>query len=339
MNSDPFNRNVTLADVAHLAGVNKSTVSRALRDCSHVGKATRDRVLKAAAELEYRPDPTIARLAAQRWRKEGRVELETLTVLLGERSPRALRIIDTTREISMNYGYEMDAVFFDDFVSNASLVRMLEYRGAKKILVFGFKEGDLLDSNLLERFAVINCGSILEQPVCSIDLDWRRMLDIAVEHLEGYGRKRIGLSVLGAEEREQGILDSRFGELFAGRGGGIPVLGSSRIGSRNGVGDILSWYCEYKLDGIVCLSSQPSELLSDLKVQDVPVVYLETSGEDCSGMTAGFCCGEQLVVERAIQLLQLSKTLSSKSRMELHHIVPDWRVPAELEKSLCLSGA
>lgn len=55
---------VRIGDVARAAGVSTATVSRALRDLPHVAAATRQRVLAAAAELDYRPNLPAARLAA-----------------------------------------------------------------------------------------------------------------------------------------------------------------------------------------------------------------------------------------------------------------------------------
>ncbi|MBP9028024.1 MAG: LacI family DNA-binding transcriptional regulator [Aminivibrio sp.] len=46
----------TMEDVARLAGVNKATVSRALRGDSRISRATREKVWKSAKELGYRLD-------------------------------------------------------------------------------------------------------------------------------------------------------------------------------------------------------------------------------------------------------------------------------------------
>lgn len=51
--SPPRKRRVTINDVARKAGVNKGTVSRALRGMDGVGAETRARILAAAEELEY----------------------------------------------------------------------------------------------------------------------------------------------------------------------------------------------------------------------------------------------------------------------------------------------
>lgn len=56
----------TIEDVASRAGVSVATVSRALRGLPHVSPATRDKVRKIAAELDYRANPHASRLAAGR---------------------------------------------------------------------------------------------------------------------------------------------------------------------------------------------------------------------------------------------------------------------------------
>lgn len=57
---------VGILDVARRAGVSPSTVSRSLRGSARVSAATRDRVLRAAAELAYVPSPAASRLASGR---------------------------------------------------------------------------------------------------------------------------------------------------------------------------------------------------------------------------------------------------------------------------------
>jgi LacI family transcriptional regulator, repressor for deo operon, udp, cdd, tsx, nupC, and nupG len=61
----------SIRDVADQAGVSVATVSRALRGLPNVAPSTRNRVLAAAAELRYIPDPNASRLAAGRTRTVG----------------------------------------------------------------------------------------------------------------------------------------------------------------------------------------------------------------------------------------------------------------------------
>nr|WP_170128072.1 LacI family DNA-binding transcriptional regulator [Euzebya rosea] len=58
--------NATIGDVAARAGVSVATVSRALRGLPNVAGSTRERVLRAAAELDYVVNPNASRLAAGR---------------------------------------------------------------------------------------------------------------------------------------------------------------------------------------------------------------------------------------------------------------------------------
>jgi DNA-binding LacI/PurR family transcriptional regulator len=61
----------SIKDVARTVGVSTATVSRALRGLPRVSEATRDRVLLAAAELDYVASPSAAGLAGGRTRAVG----------------------------------------------------------------------------------------------------------------------------------------------------------------------------------------------------------------------------------------------------------------------------
>ncbi len=59
-------KQVTIEDVAKVAGVSVATVSRALRDLPNVAPTTRQRIRDVARQLAYVADPSAARLAAGR---------------------------------------------------------------------------------------------------------------------------------------------------------------------------------------------------------------------------------------------------------------------------------
>ena len=61
----------SIVDVAERAGVSVATVSRALRDMPNVSAATRERVLRAAAELEYTASPLASGLVTGKIRSVG----------------------------------------------------------------------------------------------------------------------------------------------------------------------------------------------------------------------------------------------------------------------------
>ena len=66
-----------MADVAKLAGVSHQTVSRVLHDSPHVRDETRERVLAAIGQLDYRPSSTARALATGRSRTLGVVSFDT----------------------------------------------------------------------------------------------------------------------------------------------------------------------------------------------------------------------------------------------------------------------
>jgi DNA-binding LacI/PurR family transcriptional regulator len=64
-------RRVTINDVAERAGVSKSTVSHVINKTRFVTEETRDRVLKAVDDLEYRPSVIARSLVSQRTKTAG----------------------------------------------------------------------------------------------------------------------------------------------------------------------------------------------------------------------------------------------------------------------------
>src|SRR5580765_3061774 len=62
---------ITQEDVAHRAGVSRALVSLVMRNVPRVSPASREAVLKAAAELGYQPDINAARLASHRTKTIG----------------------------------------------------------------------------------------------------------------------------------------------------------------------------------------------------------------------------------------------------------------------------
>jgi DNA-binding LacI/PurR family transcriptional regulator len=95
MKASPNNRAAVMSDVARLAGVSHQTVSRVLNGHPSVSPDTRERVLQAVRQLNYRPNAMARGLAGRRSRVLGVVSFDTIlygpaATLLGiERAARA----------------------------------------------------------------------------------------------------------------------------------------------------------------------------------------------------------------------------------------------------------
>src|SRR5690348_9558974 len=98
-------RTAVMMDVARLAGVSHQTVSRVLNDHPSVRAQTRDRVLEAMRELDYRPNSAARTLVTKRSQTLGLVSFDT--TLIGP--------------ASMVYGIEGAARRAGYFVSIASV--------------------------------------------------------------------------------------------------------------------------------------------------------------------------------------------------------------------------
>ncbi|MGW4806829.1 LacI family DNA-binding transcriptional regulator [Kitasatospora sp. NPDC004272] len=111
----PEARQPVMADVAKLAGVSHQTVSRVLNGAPHVRPGTRDRVLAAIRELDYRPNSAARALVTRRSQTLGVVSFES--TLYGPAS-----MLDGIERAARSAGY---------FVSVASL-RALDSRSVQE---------------------------------------------------------------------------------------------------------------------------------------------------------------------------------------------------------------
>ena len=92
----PLTRPVTLKEVAAKAGVSIMTASRALRNQANVTETTRANVEKAAAELNYRPNPLVSALMS--YRRASRIVSDTLTIAFITSFPRR----DAWKQLKIN---------------------------------------------------------------------------------------------------------------------------------------------------------------------------------------------------------------------------------------------
>jgi DNA-binding LacI/PurR family transcriptional regulator len=77
MSAPPPARRAVMYDVARLAGVSHQTVSRVINNAPNVRDVTRDRVMRAMAQLNYRPNSLARGLASRRSRTIGVLSFDT----------------------------------------------------------------------------------------------------------------------------------------------------------------------------------------------------------------------------------------------------------------------
>ncbi|MDL5154939.1 LacI family DNA-binding transcriptional regulator [Actinomycetospora termitidis] len=180
-----------LDDVARLAGVSLSTASRALNNHPQVAAATRERVLAAAAGLDYVVSPDASRLAGGSSRARvavvvphlsrwffGRL-LEGLEVGLRGDDPRGVdQLLFLVGDVAGR------RAFFEDLPAR---------RRVDAAVVVGF-EVDEAEQRRLELLGVsiVSAGGPSE-PFPSVTVDDHRAGRQAVDHLVHLGHRRIGM--------------------------------------------------------------------------------------------------------------------------------------------------
>lgn len=132
-------REPNIADVAALAGVSPTTVSRVLNNRGYLSQATKDKVAAAMAELHYRPNEVARALLGQRTRIVG-VILPTVSLpffgevavslehALAERGYRTLLCNSLGRsEIERDYLLQLEGNRVDGLISGAHNDTIPEY--------------------------------------------------------------------------------------------------------------------------------------------------------------------------------------------------------------------
>ena len=187
-----------IGDVARRAAVSEATVSRALRNESHVAAATRARVLEVAEELGYVTDPHASRLRTGRHRTIGlvapRLHWYLSRVVLGVE--RVLHVADNDLLLVAIETPKRQT----DFLEAARKFA----RRVDGLLLVDLPDMDGAADRLNElSIPIVTIGmSVASRSSITIDNCWAAIT--ATSHLTALGHRRIGLiSVDGATPRGQ----------------------------------------------------------------------------------------------------------------------------------------
>jgi len=139
MNPENPERPVTMRDVAEKAGVNPSTVSRALRDDSNVSKARREEIQRIAEEMGYRPNPFVQAFTAH-VRGYRRLPTHAPIALLDTRSDKQHHFndlyVEGARDHAHKLGYKIETLHIDSVKGSLPRLKdVLFARGIRGLLI------------------------------------------------------------------------------------------------------------------------------------------------------------------------------------------------------------
>ncbi len=199
----------TLEDVARLAGVSRSTVSRVINDQPNVRPEVRERVWQVAREVGYQPHAAARSLATSRTHVIGMVIPEAVTTLFTD--PFFSLLLRGATDACNSHQYQL---MLSLFTANADRQEIYQ-----RILRSGYLEGaivasasldDPLISDLLrDRIPFVSVGRYPNKPVHYVDADNVNGARMAVEHLIRLGHRRIAtitgpLDMIAGQDRLSG---------------------------------------------------------------------------------------------------------------------------------------
>jgi DNA-binding LacI/PurR family transcriptional regulator len=179
----------TITEVAQRAGVAKTTVSHALSGKRPVAPDTRERIFKAMRELQYAPNPIARRLAGSPGR--------TIALVLPLASPTIadveVRYIASIGAVVNQHGYTFLTLTAPQV--NVDDLRQIVYSGlVDGVLLMRIQQKDERVTLLRETdIPFVMIGRTRDnRGLMYVDLNGEAAIGLAVDHLAGFGHRRIG---------------------------------------------------------------------------------------------------------------------------------------------------
>ena len=197
-------KKTTIKDIARMAKVSHTTVSRALNNKSRIRNETKEKILSIAKELNYRPNFIARSLVMRRTKTLGLV----ITTIANPFYTELAQGIETTA-ISLGYNIILCSTNYDLSVEK-QYIDMLRSKGVDGII---FTSAHMGDPNIIglaeEGFPIILVNRRTYHPIVREKVDYVGVDNIlggflAVEHLIKLGHERIGV-IGGSSESSVGF--------------------------------------------------------------------------------------------------------------------------------------
>ncbi len=204
---------LTIRQIATLAGVSRSTVSRVINDHPSVNPETREQVLRVITETGFHPDP-IARSLSSR-----RADIIGLVIPLAIQSlfedPFFPRLMQGISQGCNSHDYTLTLFLLHSLEEEARLYTRISRRQLLDgVIVTATRNGDPLIPELIaNRIPFVMHGRHEDPRVSFVEVDNAAGAYTAVTHLVRLDRRRIALITgpsgsLAAEDRKRGYLNA-----------------------------------------------------------------------------------------------------------------------------------
>jgi LacI family transcriptional regulator len=197
-------KSITIKDIARMANVSHTTVSRALNDRSRIRDETKEKILSIARTLNYQPNFIARSLVMKRTKTLGLVITTIVNPFYNE---LAQGIEATARDSGYNIIF---CSTHSDLSTEKQYISMLRSKGVDGII---FSSAHIEDPNIValaeEAFPIVLVNrrtyhSVVKEKVDYVGVDNILGGFLAVEHLIRLGHQRIGM-IGGSSESSVGL--------------------------------------------------------------------------------------------------------------------------------------
>jgi DNA-binding LacI/PurR family transcriptional regulator len=183
---------ITISDIARRVGVDKSTVSLVLnqkKSTVKISKTTREKVLAAVAEMNYRPSFSARTLARGKTFSIGFQCGNIQNAYYSEMAEEAMKLVEKK-------GYHL-LIAVTQWLTESNDLECLEAllgRGVEGVIFFGLalKPGTrIYDTVVRDGFPLVSINEWVDGVTC-VGSDWQSGADETVLFLKGKGHTRVG---------------------------------------------------------------------------------------------------------------------------------------------------
>lgn len=209
----------TQREIAAAAGVNVSTVSRALSDAGSLPEATKRRIRGVARRLGWRPNPLAAAYMAHLRGTRDPAYKAVLGFLVDYPMRRGASGLPghvqqhllSARARAAFYGYRIDAISLrEPPLTLRALDKMLYHRGIPGLLLSGFQQtGETMRDFNWRRYAAVALGLSLREPLLHrVTVNSHHGFELMISRAFELGYRRIGVIVSDIYDRrvDHGVL-------------------------------------------------------------------------------------------------------------------------------------
>lgn len=328
-----MNKRVSLRDVAAALGLDKSTISLALRHHPRIPEATRRRIEAQAKKMGYVRDPMLAALARYRWSGRARVSRANIAFLRVARDSlpdQAAALLAAAKKWAAESGYHLDEIALQDFDSPGHARDAMIARGIRGVLVGPTDRSEAYANFDWSPFCAVQCGMQHEEAHLhvvrpdafrAVELCWRKAREL--------GCRRIGISILHgalqATDRARIAAAEYLLRHEAAAHDRLPL----HLGRFEDAAGFLAWYRRVRPDALIVTNVRAWWILRDAGLrpdESIPLLVLSRApGED---WVAGCVPRLDRVAEVALELMEREMERGEFGPPEARIVIeiePEWK--------------